>query len=54
MFNFDDQIREIEEQKVQCKLCHDTGKYFLNNKNIYYTCFACNAKDKIKKETNEK
>ena len=46
MFNFDNEIRDLEEKKAKCKLCNDTGKYFLYNKNIYYVCYACDAKDK--------
>lgn len=50
MFNFDDEIEKVEEQKVKCKLCHDTGKYWIHNRKIYYTCYACDAKNKIKKD----
>jgi hypothetical protein len=55
MFNFDEEIEKYDDANNQgkCKLCRGTGKYFIHNRNIYYTCYGCDAHDKLNPDGEE-
>lgn len=52
MFDFTEE-GEAQEQRLnpdRCKLCGDTGKYWINNIKTWYTCYACDANEKLSNE----